>query len=80
MPNTTGSQAPRRRIALTPDDLRTRTVVTVDEAAAVLNCGRRQAYVMAQDGSLPVIRVGRAMKVPAAALLRLIGADPNAAA
>lgn len=72
--------APRRSIALTPDALRQRTVVSVEEAAAVLDCGRRQAYEMAASGDLPTIKVGRAYKVPAAALLRMIGADPNAAA
>lgn len=65
---------------LTPDTLRQRTTLSVAEASAVLGCGLRQTYAMVHDGTLPVIRVGRSFRVPAAALLRMLGLDPNAAA
>lgn len=63
------------RVALTPAQLRERTTVSVDEAAGVLGCGRRQAYEMVHDGTLPTIRVGRSFRVPAAHLVRVLGLD-----
>lgn len=59
-------------------------VLTVEEAAAVLRIGRGSAYELArryrvtggQEG-LPVIELGRSLRVPRAALLRLL--DPEAA-
>lgn len=43
-------------------------------AASVLDIGRDLAYQMANDGTLPVIRAGRFLRVPVPALLRLLGA------
>lgn len=56
-------------------------VLTVEEAAAVLRIGRGAAYELARrfrttggtDG-LPVVALGRSLRVPRAALLRLL--DP----
>jgi excisionase family DNA binding protein len=52
--------------------------LTVEEAAAVLRIGRTSAYLLAQrwrfsggDTGLPVVRVGRQLRVPRAALERL---------
>lgn len=36
----------------------------VEEAAKVLRIGRTLAYSMAADGRLPVIRVGKQLRVP----------------
>ena len=55
--------------------------LTVEEAAAVLRIGRTSAYLLCQrwrftDGAvgLPVVRVGRQLRVPRAALVRLADA------
>lgn len=52
--------------------------LTVEEAAGVLRIGRTSAYLLCQrwrfsggETGLPVIRVGRQLRVPRAALERL---------
>ena len=52
--------------------------LTVEEAAAVLRIGRTSAYLLCQqwrfsqgDSGLPVVEVGRLLRVPRAALVRL---------
>jgi Helix-turn-helix domain len=52
--------------------------LTVEEAAAVLRIGRTSAYLLSQrwrfsggESGLPVVRVGRQLRVPRAALVRL---------
>lgn len=59
-------------------------VLTVEEAAAFLRIGRTVAYELCRQwrhsgGSvgLPVVRLGRLLRVPRAALLRLL--DPSGA-
>ena len=47
-------------------------VYTVPEAAALLRIGVRTYYSAASRGELPVVRVGRRLVVPGAALLRLL--------
>ena len=42
------------------------------EAAATLGIGRNQAYAAAARGELPVIRMGKRLLVPLAALERLL--------
>lgn len=59
----------------TPTD--ERRTLTVDEAARELGIGRTLAFQMARTGQLPVIRLGRRVLVPRAALERLL-ADPQA--
>lgn len=56
-------------------------VLTVEEAAAVLRIGRGAAYELARrfrvtggKEGLPVVTLGRSLRVPRAALLRLL--DP----
>jgi excisionase family DNA binding protein len=44
----------------------------VEEAARVLGIGRSAAYLAAQRGDLPVIRIGRRYVVPRAALERML--------
>ncbi len=54
-----------------------RATVTLGEAAALLGIGRSTAYELAQRDALPVpvIRLGRRMVVPRAALDRLLAAE-----
>jgi hypothetical protein len=52
--------------------------LTVEEAAGVLRIGRTSAYLLAQrwrdtggETGLPVLRVGRQLRVPRSALIRM---------
>lgn len=58
---------------LTIEDLRHRTVVTVEEAGGVLDLSRSAAYRAADRGDIPTIRIGRRLVVPVPELRRLIG-------
>jgi excisionase family DNA binding protein len=49
-----------------------RATVNVDEAAALLGLSRSSGYAAARNGDLPVIRVGRRLLVPVAALNRML--------
>jgi excisionase family DNA binding protein len=60
-------------------------VLTIEEAAKVLRIGRGAAYALARrylatDGrkGLPVVRLGRSLRVPRAKLLALLEADVEA--
>lgn len=60
-------------------------VLTVEEAAAVLRIGRGAAYDLARrwretDGrhGLPVVELGRTLRVPRSALLRLLDVSGEA--
>jgi excisionase family DNA binding protein len=54
-------------------DWRSRTTLTVEEAAEVLSIGRASAYAAAGDGDLPTVRIGRRLLVPVAGLRRMLG-------
>ena len=58
-----------------------RQTLTIEEAARALGVGRNAAYDAARRGDLPVIRLGRRLVVPRAALERLLAAPerPTAA-
>jgi excisionase family DNA binding protein len=47
--------------------------MTVEEAGEVLGISRSLAYAAVSDGSIPSIRVGRRILVPAAELNALLG-------
>ena len=49
-----------------------RRTFTVQEAAHVLGIGRTSAYDAVRRGDIPVIRVGRRLLVPRAALEKLL--------
>jgi excisionase family DNA binding protein len=48
-------------------------VLTVPEAAALLRVSRGSYYAAAGRGEVPVVRIGRRLVVPGAALARLLG-------
>jgi excisionase family DNA binding protein len=48
---------------------------TVEIAAKILGIGRNQAYAAAARGEIPVIRIGKRLLVPLAALERLANGD-----
>ena len=50
-----------------------RRVVTVEEAAAILQVSRGTAYQAAKTKQLPTIRIGRRLLVPLAALEQMLG-------
>jgi len=47
--------------------------IRVDDAALVLDVDRKVAYAAVSDGKLPSIRIGRVIRVPTAALRKLLG-------
>jgi len=49
-----------------------RVVLTVEEAAEVLKISRPSAYQAVQRGEIPIIRIGRRILVPVAALEKLL--------
>ena len=53
-------------------------VYTIEEAARLLRIGRSAAYAAARSGELPVIRVGRSLRVPRHRLEAMLGpiSDP----
>jgi excisionase family DNA binding protein len=60
--------------------------LTVDEAAAVLRIGRTSGYVLCREwlesggrSGLPCVQVGRQLRVPRAALVRMAGATGSIA-
>ena len=49
-----------------------RLTLTIPEAAGLLGIGQTLAYEMASAGLLPVLRLGRVIRIPKAALTRWI--------
>ena len=50
-----------------------RLVYTVPEAGRLLGLGRNAAYAAAKRGDIPIIRMGRLLRVPKASLHKLVG-------
>ena len=50
-------------------------VKTLSEVASVLRISRGSAYEAAKRGEIPIIRIGRRLLVPSAALERLLAGD-----
>jgi excisionase family DNA binding protein len=48
-------------------------LLTVKQAARVLNLGRSTVYQLIADGRLEVVHIGRSTRVPTDAISRLIG-------
>jgi excisionase family DNA binding protein len=55
-----------------------RLTYTVAEAGQLLGIGRGSAYQAARAGELPIVKVGRRLLVPRAALMSLLNADEPA--
>jgi excisionase family DNA binding protein len=55
-------------------DLSPRTY-RIEEAAQLLGVGRNQAYEAAKRGQLPVIKIGKRLLVPRAALDRMLSGE-----
>jgi len=53
-----------------------RQTVSVEEAGRLLGISRGTAYEAAKSGSIPVIRIGKRLLVPRAALERLLNCEP----
>jgi excisionase family DNA binding protein len=49
--------------------------VSIDQAAQLLGIARSSAYEAARCGEIPVLRLGRRMRVPTAALRRMLQLD-----
>ncbi len=52
--------------------------ISVERGGQLLGLGRSAAYEAARRGELPVLRFGRRLVVPTAAVLRLLGLDAPA--
>ena len=52
-----------------------RQLITVSETAKILGIGRTKAYELVRTNALPVVRLGKSIRVPKAALLRYIDAN-----
>ena len=55
-----------------PTSTRTPMLLTVRDVEAELQLGRTRTYELLRSGSIPVIRVGRALRVPRDALRRWV--------
>jgi excisionase family DNA binding protein len=47
-------------------------LLRAEDISQVLNCGRTMAYNMMANNTLPVVRLGRSVRVPASALMAWI--------
>jgi excisionase family DNA binding protein len=59
----------KEQVRVLPDERKT---YSVEEAGRQLGICRNTAYLMARNGSLPTLRMGKRILVPAAALNRLL--------
>lgn len=58
-------------------DPQTTPTITVPEAAAILGIGRDTAYQAVRTGDLPAIHFGGAIRIPTAALQRLLAGEAS---
>jgi hypothetical protein len=77
MATETDADLPGSTRALTLDDLRARTVVSVEDGGRVLGISRSSAYIAARTGQLPTLRIGRKLVVPTARLLQMLGVEDS---
>lgn len=65
----------QRRPHIAPEQLP--PTLSVEQAAEIVGVGRNAAYRAAHSGDIPAFRVGRKLRVPTAALLRLLAVSEN---
>ena len=53
---------------LSPDELESRTIITIKEMSTILGIGRNTAYEAVKKGEIPSVKVGRRILVPSKAL------------
>ncbi|MBM3465953.1 MAG: helix-turn-helix domain-containing protein [Armatimonadetes bacterium] len=53
---------------MNPDGQQVPLLLKLSEAARLLSLGRTTVYAMVASGELPVVHIGRAVRIPAAAL------------
>ncbi len=60
-------------------DPREQPTLSVPDAGAILGIGRSAAYEAVRLGTVPSLRIGRRVRVPTAALCRMVGiaVDPS---
>lgn len=58
---------------LAASNWRSRTTISVEEAASLVGISRSSAYEAARTGELPTLRIGRRFLVPVAKLRTLLG-------
>ncbi len=54
--------------------------LTVEQAGRALGIGRNAAYAAAKRGDIPTLKIGGAIRVPAAALRRMLSIERGEAA
>ena len=57
---------------MTKTDWTERLLLRMPEVATILGIGRSTVYELVQRGDLPAVHVGRAVRIPAAALQRWV--------
>ena len=62
---------------ITREELEQATVITVDQLAHALGCHRQMAYKMVRTGEVQSIRVGTAIKIPAAPIRQMLQMDDH---
>jgi excisionase family DNA binding protein len=60
---------------LTIADVAGKATISVPEAGQVLGIGRDAAYAAAARGEIPVLSLGRSLRVPVPKLLQMLGAS-----
>ena len=61
--------------ALTPEELLTKTTLTIAEMSLTLGIGRNSAYEAVKRGDIPSVRIGRRILVPTKALENLLNSS-----
>jgi excisionase family DNA binding protein len=54
-----------------------RPTISVPEAGLLMGVCRNVAYGAVRSGELPVVRIGRSLRVPTALLRKLLGVEPS---
>jgi len=61
--------------ALSPEELLSKTTLTIEELSLTLGIGRNSAYEAVKRGDIPSIRIGRRILVPTKALDNLLASN-----